>query len=535
VPIRSVEAARRAAGRLNVLWLLVDDLRPQLNLAYGQQETSTPALDALAAKSVIFERAYCQVSVCAPSRNSFLTGRRPDSIGVYNFVDHFRSTTPDAVSLPQWFVLHGYVTLGAGKTYQPGKPPDYDAGKSWSKEMPYLALMKNLTRCHTSLFGKPFDVCPEKAPHSEFMDSRTADYALKAMEVARRHRKNFFVAAGFYRPHLRWHVPHEFYAPYASRRLSVPKRTRRTPARMPDVAWANEGCHTLTTKNATERMMIRKPVSNAATEELRRGYYAAVSWVDFCAGRVLKGLEAGGLGRDTIILLSSDHGFHLGEQGSWTKHTLFEVGVRVPLMLHVPGLTLRLQRTQAFVELTDIYRTLADFAGLPPPANDVQGVSMRQIVQGDAAVRNYSVSQYPRCPRKPDTLWDANCKRQAARDIGMMGYSLRVRGFRFTEWYHWKADGRFGAIDTAAALVATELYALDEATASDFDSFEATNIATEDTALCVVEALRAALRLFVHVCQAADVADACHARIAHLVDIKRRCPLHARAGTALAR
>jgi iduronate 2-sulfatase len=155
---------------------------------------------------------------------------------------------------------------------------------------------------------------------------------------------------------------------------------------MPDIAWANEGCHTLTSKHGIERMQLRKPVSAAAAEELRRGYFAAVSWVDFCAGRVLKGLEDAGLSKDTLILLSSDHGFHLGEQGSWTKHTLFEVGVRVPLMLHVPGMA-RIKRTQHFVELTDIYRTLADFAGLPPPPKDVQGASLRQIVQGDAAVR----------------------------------------------------------------------------------------------------------------------------------------------------
>ena len=119
----------------NVLWLLVDDFRPQTGF-YGQSETRTPRLDALASESMVFERAYCQLTVCAPSRNSFFTGRRPDSIRVYNFVDHFRSTSPETVPLPEYFKDHGYVTLGSGKTYQPGKPPDYDVGRSWSPDLP---------------------------------------------------------------------------------------------------------------------------------------------------------------------------------------------------------------------------------------------------------------------------------------------------------------------------------------------------------------------------------------------------------------
>ena len=153
---------------------------------YNQKGMKTPNLDTLGQESIIFERAYCQITVCSPSRNSFLSGRRPDSIGVVNFMDNFRSNFPTAVSLPQYFKRHGYVTLGAGKTFQPDSPPNYDAPHSWSHELDYLPLMKNMASCHMA-----FDDCPEERPQQEFMDQHTADYAISAIKLAKNLRKKF--------------------------------------------------------------------------------------------------------------------------------------------------------------------------------------------------------------------------------------------------------------------------------------------------------------------------------------------------------
>lgn len=513
----------------SVLWLLVDDFRPQTAF-YGQGETTTPRLDALAASGVVFDRAYCQVTVCAPSRNSFFTGRRPDALRVYNFVDHFRSTTPDAVPLPEYFKNNGYVTLGAGKTYQPGKPPDYDIGRSWSTELPYLPLDKNLTRCseRNARTGRFLDVCPEERAPRDFMDTRTADYAIEAIGVAGKVRRPYFVVAGFYRPHLRWHVPAEHYAPYAARRLAVPERSRRKPKDMPDIAWANEGCHTMTTReHGTVTVSMDRPLKKALAEELRRGYYACVSWIDALAGRVLDAASD-----DAIVVLSSDHGFHLGEQASWTKHTLFEIGSRVPLVIRAPGVAPG--RTAAFAELTDLYRTFADLAGLTPPAPGVQGASLARVLRSPdvARVRNFSLTQYPRCPRDFRKAWDANCKRLTAAEIPAMGYSLRVNNFRFTEWYRWKldADGPRGldppkkVVDRGVAPVATELYALDdsEGARGDYDALELANVAAEPAAACVVKNLRKALALLVDVCQAKDDA-ACDDRVDALAAAGATC------------
>ena len=491
---------------VNVLWLLVDDLRPQLG-AYGQRETKTPRLDALAREGVVFERAYCQLSVCAPSRNSFMTGRRPDSLRVYNFVDHFRSTTPDAIALPEFFRGKGYVTLGAGKTYQPGKPPAYDVGRSWSGELPYLPLMKNLTRCSrkNAKSGRFLDVCPEDFGEEAFMDRLTADYAVEAMGVARKLEKPFFVVAGFYRPHLRWHVPRAFYDRYSGT-LGTPLRSRSKPSNMPDIAWANEGCHTMTTEeHGTVAVSMDRPLKRSMVAELRKGYLACASWIDELAGRVLDAADAVPSAKaDTVVLLSSDHGFHLGEQASWTKHTLFEIGSRVPLVVRAPGV--KPGRSRALVELTDVYRTFADLAGLPAPARDVQGKSLGPLLRSGAPHRNFSVTQYPRCPRDYRKQWDANCKRLTAAEIPVMGYTLRVDHFRFTEWYYWvaapatRANERFDppekVVDKKRDPLATELYALDDARINDFDGLELANVAGDPRAACAVAALRAALAIF---------------------------------------
>ena len=533
---RSV-AAGGGGDRKNVLWLLVDDFRPQAGFA-GQGETRTPRLDALARSGTVFERAYCQLSVCAPSRNSFFTGRRPDSLRVYNFVDHFRSTSPEAVPLPEYFKRAGYVVLGAGKTYQPGKPPDYDVGRSWSAELPYLPLMKNLTRCSrkNAKSGRFLDVCPEDGPEADFMDRRTADYAIEAMALARRRARPFFVVAGFYRPHLRWHVPRAHYDAYAGVDVGAPVQSRRKPFGMPDIAWANEGCHTMTTEaHGTVGVHMDRPLKKAMVEELKRGYLACASWIDDLSGRVLDALDGpspGARSDDTVVLLSSDHGFHLGEQASWTKHTLFEVGSRVPLVVRAPGLPGG-ARSSALVELTDVYRTLVDLAGLPPPDATVQGRSLRPVLEDATAThRNFSVTQYPRCPKDYSKQWDANCKRLTAAEIPVMGYTLRVDHYRFTEWYAWvKAprthrnaayDPPEKVVDRSKPPLATELYALDEATRHDFDAFELVNVAARPEARCALDNLRAALAAFVD-CQHDAPARACDDKVGALAYAASTC------------
>uniref|UniRef100_A0A7S3K2S3 Sulfatase N-terminal domain-containing protein n=1 Tax=Aureoumbra lagunensis TaxID=44058 RepID=A0A7S3K2S3_9STRA len=495
----------------NVLWFLIDDLRPQFGRAYGQSETYTPNLDKLAVESVVFKKAYCQLTVCSPSRNSFLTGRRPDSIRVYNFVDHFRITNEgrDSIALPQYFKNNGYYVIGGGKTYQPGKPPDYDGLKSWSE--PPLPLTKNLTRCHHvhPRSKRILDVCPEMLARRDFMDERTADHSENAIRRAVASSQPFFVVAGFYRPHLRWHVPQSYYDLYNNNKISVAQNSRFKPHGMPDIAWTSEGCHTLTTlEYGTHQIEMNQPLSLNIAAELRKGYYACVSFIDHLVGRLLTVVNSfQGLRKNTIILVSSDHGFHLGEQASWTKHTLFEHSARVPLMIRFPHL-LPPRIIYHPVELVDIYRTLADLAGLPQPPDHIQGRSLRRTALYNTPIRNFSLTQYPRCPKSWDRLWDSNCKRITAKQIPIMGYSLRVNGFRFTEWYQWRDNSIHHSMlslhsssDTPAKIIATELYQFDETQIDDADAYERQNLAHIAEAQCSVINFRHALRLLITTCQ----------------------------------
>lgn len=476
----------------NVVWLLVDDLRPQLG-AYEQTAPLTPRLDALARESVVFEHAYCQLTVCSPSRNSFLSGRRPDSIRVYNFRDHIRSTTPDTVSLPEFFKYHGYTCAGSGKTFQPNKPPNYDP-RSWSGL--YLPLMKNYTRCHSRhpKSRKWLDVCPEDGDDRNFMDRKIADYVVDTI----RREDKFFVVAGFYRPHLRWHVPERFYRAVQGNGV----RERHVPVDMPHIAWTNEGCHTMTTRqHGTRTLALRDPLPEDLTIELRRGYFACVAWIDHLSGRVLDATP-----KDAIVVVSSDHGFHLGEQASWTKHTLFELSARVPFMIRAPGL--RPRKHHHAVELVDIYRTVTALAGLPPPPAHVQGSNVF------AVNRSFAVTQYPRCPVSPKAhLWETNCKDRPASAIPIMGYTVRVvGGVRFTEWYAWANT----TVDVAQPPIATELYAYDDTRINDLDNLELVNLAPGLPCDALLD-FRAALTLFVLVCQhlasESDDKRACDARV----------------------
>lgn len=490
--------------RKSIVWLLVDDLRPQTLQGYGQRETLTPKLDALLSESVVFERAYCQLPVCSPSRNSFLTGRRPDSLRVYNFETHFRETRRDVTSIFEYFKSHGYTTIGSGKTFQPNKPPYYDGFRSWSShhDKPwYLPLVKNYTWCRLRRGKKRLDVCPEgDLPQSEFMDRKIADFMVEAIGTVRQQRRDFFAVAGFYRPHLRWVMPREFYDLYSDSQPSPPSRSRHKPKGMPDIAWTNEGCHTMTTAQETGVIDMNVPLGEHLSSELRKGYFACVSWIDYLCGLVLEATP-----EDAIVIFSSDHGFHLGEQASWTKHTLFELSARVPLAIRDPGLSRPAVLAEPIVELVDIFRTTVDLAGLPsPPMDTVHGRSVAPLMRAMGSPFNFSfaVSQYPRCPSSFSRLWDTNCKRVPNNKVPIMGYSIRVQGFRFTEWYRvtFTRDSEALRIDTDTPPVATELYAYDESQLHNFDeALELVNIAVDHP--CAVEHFRAALLLFIAKCQ----------------------------------
>lgn len=390
--------------RLNVLFIVVDDLRPELGI-YGVPEISTPNIDALAQQGTRFARAYTQMATCSPSRTSLLTGLRPDTTGVKNLVTHFRDTVPGVVTLPQYFRQHGYQTQGIGKIYHDNILDD----QSWS--LPSIATWGE--RAPLGPDGKRLAFAAVDRPVSAFADGVAADHAIEALRNLR--DSPFFIAVGFKRPHFPLVAPSEFFALYDKH--AIPEAS--------NLAGAWEAPRFAFDFGAELRSYSQMPESSELYDEdlrreLKRAYYAATSFVDAQLGRILAELDFLGLSDDTLVVLLGDHGMHLGEQGEWGKHTNFEAGTRVPLIIRSPGMGAR-QLSRAVVELVDLYPTICELAGLPVPSAEAHG---GYPLEGDSLVSLIN---------DPDARSRRGAFSQWSRD-GYVGHSIRTSRYRFTEW-----------------------------------------------------------------------------------------------------
>lgn len=511
-------AAAGEATKTNVLWINVDDLRP-VGTTYGQNLTHTPNLDALARESVVFDRAYVQFAVCAPSRTSFMTGRRPDRTESFNFIDDFREVGQNWTSLPQYFKNNGYLTLGGGKTFHPGLPADYDEPYSWSPEEPYFGLEDD--SCNETVSPvPPYDLQSDNictvANASALWDHRMASRAIEWLDLARAMDRPFFFAVGMRRPHLPWIVPIEYYERFAN--VSIPALMQPTlPRDIHNIAWSAEAFNSATLGGVSyvNAGPFEPAFAPNVTAELTRGYYASVAWVDSQIGRVL---DAIGLG-EAIIVVHGDHGYAVGEKACWTKHTNFELSTRVPLMIHVPGC--RAKRSPFVVEIVDLYKTLADLANLGLPAeSSIQGKSLASLfadVPPSGANQWAAYSQYNRCPTLSEdddaginiTSYHGACKYVAKEDIVYMGYSIRTLSWRYTAWMrydgrrlqgNWHDCDRFTRFNLNRTMqpppfCARELYAhpADE-DLSDFGAFEMVNLAGDPAFAATRDNLHARLR-----------------------------------------
>lgn len=429
-----------AAERLNVLFIAVDDLRTDLG-CYGDPIAVTPHLDALAARGRVFSRAYSQIAVCNPSRASLMTGRRPDTLRVWDLNTHFREHVPDVVTLPQYFKQHGYHTEAVGKIYH--DPPRFRDEPSWS--VPALlddtgaARGKYASEANLRVYQPGGKRGEEKAaateaadvPDNTYIDGRVADVAVERLRALTAKGQPFFLAVGIRRPHLPFTAPKRYWDLYDPEKLGTvpqPEPPRGAPA--------------LALHNSAElRGYTDMPAKGGWTAEqvtrLRHGYYAATSYADAQIGRVLSELRARGLERNTVVVVWSDHGYHLGEHGLWCKTTNYEVDTRVPLIVAYPGQPHAGAKTSALVELLDLYPTLVDLCALPV-ARGLEGRSLRPWLEAPThASPPAAFSQFAR-------PWIYRQKPEA------MGYAVRTPTHRYVEWR------RFGTRE----VVARELYAL---------------------------------------------------------------------------
>jgi iduronate 2-sulfatase len=357
-------ASAQDAARPNVLFIMSDDMRPDLG-CYGHKVARTPNLDKLASRGVRFDRAYCQFPLCNPSRASMLTGRLPTTTKVLDNTAFFRDLHPDWITLPQLFRSRGYVTLRVGKIYHGG----LDDVKSWTEGGEEKKIAKKPSPADRKKNSDRIVVLDgDGESHG---DHKTAE---RTIELLRKYKgQPFFLACGFTRPHSPPTAPRRFMDLYDAAKIELPKNfaVRPTvPAGFPKQCLTPNG-----------DLFIGRDADEAEAREMIRAYWASVSWVDWNVGRVLAELERLGLAENTIVVFWGDHGYHLGEFGKWAKHgSLFEIGTRVPLIVHAPGAKGNGGTSPRPVQSMDIYPTLCELCGLETPKG-LEGHSLRRLLE----------------------------------------------------------------------------------------------------------------------------------------------------------
>jgi uncharacterized sulfatase len=374
----------------------------------------TPNIDRIAKMGTRFDRAYCQFPLCSPSRSSLLTGQAPDTTGIYELQTHFRKNIPDVVTLPQLFQKNGYVAARVGKIFHYGVPGQIgtsglDDPPSWNqvinpngvdhtKEEP---LLKNYTP--TRGLGSAICFHASSASDEQHTDGITANEISRLLE---QHKSDpFFLAAGFYRPHVPWIAPSKYFDMFPLDKIQI-KPFDETEMRI-----------------APEPAYFTVPSNWGMNESQRkdalRAYYASIAFLDVQVGKVLDTLDRLSLTENTTIVFWSDHGYQLGEHGQWMKQTVFEASARVPLLIGGAGIEKRGVASGRTVELLDLYPTLAELCQLQGTPTNLHGRSVVPLT------------------RKPNASWNKPAVTQVRRlndSKTIMGYSLRTERYRYTSW-----------------------------------------------------------------------------------------------------
>lgn len=428
-------------SRPNVLFIMADDLRAEL-ASYGSPAL-TPHLDRLSRRGVQFDRAYCQQAVCNPSRSSLLTGRRPDTLQVWNNSTHFREPNPDVMTMPLWFKQHGYETRCVGKIFHNWHTEVRGDPRSWSApeflhyathgdDLPQVKgpLPPNHAQT-TSGFGyaKP-GICEcRDVPDEAYYDGRVAAEAVRVLGEVK--DTPFLLAVGFWKPHAHFNAPKRYWDLYD--RDKLPTLDPRRPTGAPDLAF-----HESTEVLGPVADQKRPTPEEAA--EMRHGYFANISFMDTQLGKVLDALEVSGVADNTIVVFVSDHGYHIGEHTLWGKTSNFELDARVPMIIRAPGVSVENKRTRSLAELLDIFPTLTELCGLPAP-DGLEGTSLVPVLRDPSKqTKRAAFTQHPR---------PAYYDRTPSKSPVAMGVSVRTSDARYTEWRDWKTG----------EPVARELYA----------------------------------------------------------------------------
>jgi iduronate 2-sulfatase len=397
-----------AQEKKNVLFIIADDLNCYLG-SYGHQLAKTPNIDRLAEEGLLFENAYCNFPLCGPSRASMMTGLYPDQNNVKRNAILIRDRVPDAVTMTQVFMNHGYAATRIGKIYHYNNPgdigtPGHDDPASWSHTINPRGRDKDEEDQIFSLvpgsFGATLSWLAADGTDEEQTDGIAATEAIAQLEKHAASGEPFFLGLGFYKPHTPFVAPKRYFEMYPRELISVPEVPEGYLESLPEPAQ-----RILTMRKA----QIDLPDSLAVSAI--QAYLATISFLDAQVGRVLDALEKSGLKDNTIVVFTSDHGYHMGEHGHYQKRTLFEYSARIPLIISYPGQRKKGQRTGSFVEMIDFYPTLCELAGLEYPEN-ISGKSMVPVLNN---------------PRK-------KIRKDAFTQTIFDGYSVVTDRYRYTRW-----------------------------------------------------------------------------------------------------
>jgi choline-sulfatase len=399
-----------ADGRArNVLFLAVDDLRPELG-CYGHKQVQSPHIDRLAAEGMRFDRAYCQVPVCGASRASLLTGARPTRERFRTYKTRKDKDMPGAVSLPAHFQRNGYHTISNGKVYHAGDD-DLQAWSEapWKPSGDWLSWRAYVTEEAKAIARKRGNRGPAyeiaDVADDAYPDGVTANKTIQDLRRLKKQGKPFFLASGFVKPHLPFNAPKKYWDLYRREEINLADNPL-APKDAPEASLHNWG-----ELRSYTGIPKQGPLDDDLARTLIHGYYACVSYTDAQVGAVLAELDRLGMRDDTVVILWGDHGWNLGEHGLWCKHCNYRTSLRAPLIVRAPGIKGG-QTSRALVEFVDIYPTLCDLSELDRPQH-LEGASMGPLLE------------------QPERPW-----KEAIFCRYKDGDTVKTDRYSYTEWTH---------------------------------------------------------------------------------------------------
>jgi iduronate 2-sulfatase len=459
----SIDSKAQEKTKPNILFISIDDLGPNLG-AYDNKYIVSPNLDEFASKGMTFRNTYCQAAVCAPSRASLMSGLRPDSTRVRHLGDKFRELHPQIITMPQHFKAHGYHTVCIGKifhNYMPDsvswdepdlRPAQYNLPE-WRKrdgetfyvneETQRLQKIRRdeLVAIRPNYYADGWNNGPawewEDVHDSLYYDGAQTEMAKRTLSRLSKEEEPFFLALGYFRPHLPFAVPKKYWDFY--HRDSLPLASNPYLPKQSPVMSMNS-MYELRGYNGFKQ--IQHPSQNVMNEDtariLKHGYYASVSYVDALFGQLMQHLKDLKIDQNTIVIIWGDHGWKLGEHNGWCKQTNYNIDIHVPMIVYSPNQANPGAETWEITELIDMFPSLCDLAGIPSP-DYLQGISFVPLIKDPTTKwKSAAFSQFHRRPK-------------VTPDGGRyMGYSIRTKNYHYVEWYYWDNDNeRLGDFVTA--------------------------------------------------------------------------------------